>query len=186
MTLSKQRAMKALLIDLSDSAAVSAKRLIAEIMAFARASGIDQRTLASRAGISAGSLSRLKRAGGCRLATALELARAVGFRRLELTKEPTGRVAAALSARKLSAGRRLPISAKELVRALRSGAPRAAHRAHLRGFFEELPIELVHDVVLDEGLDYARLAALANALGAAGETVDWLAEMAGDRVANAA
>jgi len=178
--------MKAPSIDLSDSAAVCARRLIAEIMAFAREAGIDQGTLASRAGIPAESLSRLKRAGGCRLATALELARAAGFKRLEPTTEPAGRVAASLSARKPSAGRRLPIAAEALVLALRSGEPRDVHRPHLHGFFEELPIELVHDVILDEGLDYERLVTLANALGAEGESIDWLAEMAGDGVADAA
>ncbi len=57
---------------------------------------------------------------------------------------------------------------------------------HLYGFFEELPIEVVHDVILDECLDYAHLASLANKLGAEGETIDWLAEMAGDGLANAA
>ena len=178
--------MTALSIDLTRSGAISAKRLIAEVIAFARENGIDQGTLASRAGISAESLSRLKRAGGCRLGTALELARAAGFRRLELTKESAGRVAASLCARKLSAGRRLPIGAGALVLALRSGEPRDRHRAHLYGFFEELPIEAVHDVILDEGLDYAQLVTLANALGAEGDTIDWLAEMAGDRVADAA
>ncbi len=178
--------MTAVSINLTDSGAISAQRLIAEIIAFARARGIDQGTLASRAGISAESLSRLKKAGGCRLGTALELARAAGFKTLDLTKGPAGRVAASLSARKLSAGRRLPIGAEELVLALRSGEPRDRHRAHLHGFFEELPIEAVHDVILDEGLDYARLVTQASALGAEGDTVDWLAEMAGDRVADAA
>ncbi len=48
-----------------------------------------------------------------------------------------------MSARKLSAGRRLPIDARALVLALRSGEPRDGHRAHLYGFFEELPIEAV-------------------------------------------
>ncbi len=177
--------MTALSIDLTDSGAVSAKGLIAEIVAFAKESGIDQVTLASRAGISAESLSRLKKVGGCRLGTALELARAAGFKTLDLTKQSAGQVATSLVARKLSAGRRLAISAEELVSTLRTGEPRDGHRAHLYGFFEELPIELVHDVVLDEGLDYAHLVSLAGELEAEGETVDWLEEMAGDRVAKA-
>ncbi len=63
--------MTALSIDLTDSGAISAKAFIAKIIAFARESGIDQATLASRAGISAESLSRRKKVGGCRLATAL-------------------------------------------------------------------------------------------------------------------
>ncbi len=178
--------MTALSIDLTDSGAVSAKAVIAEIIAFAREGGIDQVTLASRAGISAESLSRLKKVGGCRLGTALELARVAGFKTLDLTKQSAGQVASSLSASKLSAGRRLPISAEELVLALRTREPQDRYRAHLYGFFEELPIELVHDVILDEHLDYAHLVSLANELRAEGETVDWLAEMAGDSVANAA
>ena len=173
-------------INLTNSGAISAKGLISEIIAFARESGIDQVTLASRAGISAESLSRLKKMGGCRLGTALDLARAAGFKTLDLTNQPASQVASSLSACKLSAGRRLPISAEELVLALRTREPQEGFRAHLYGFFEELPIELVHDVILDERLDYAHLASLANELRAEGETVDWLAEMAGDCVANAA
>ena len=178
--------MTVLSINLTDSGAISAKGLIAQIIAFARESGIDQVTLASRAGISAESLSRLKKMGGCRLGTALELARVAGFMTLDLTNQSVGRVASSLSACKLSAGRRLPISAEGLVLALRNRDSRDRYKAHLYGFFEELPIELVHDVILDEGLDYAQLASVANELRAEGETVDWLAEMAGDSVANAA
>ncbi len=178
--------MNALSIGLTGSGSVSARGLITEIIAFARERGIDQVNLAARAGISAESLSRLKKAGGCRLATALELARVAGFKTLELTEQSADSVAASMSARKLSAGRRLPISAEDLILALQSGAPQEGHRVHLYGFFEELPIEVVHDVILDEDLDYAHLASLANELGAEGETIDWLAEMAGDGLANAA
>ena len=173
-------------INLTSSGAVSAQGLIAEIIAFARKRDVDQTTLAARAGISAESLSRLKKAGGCRLSTALELARVAGFKTLELTEQSPGKVAASMSARKLSAGRRRPISAEDLVLALQTGAPQDGHRVHLYGFFEELPIEVVHDVIIDEGLDYVHLVRLANELGAEGETVDWLAEMAGDGLADAA
>ena len=173
-------------INLTGSGAVSAQGFIAEIIAFARDGGVDQGSLAARAGISAESLSRLKKAGGCRLATALELARVVGFKTLEFTEQSADKIVASMSARKLSAGRRRPISAEELVLVLQTGAPQDGHRAHLYGFFEELPIEVVHDVILDEGLDCAHLASLAKELGAEGDTVDWLAEMAGDGLAHTA
>ncbi len=178
--------MTALSISLTGSGGVSAQGFIEGIITFARERGVDQATLAARAGISAESLSRLKKAGGCRLATALELARVAGFKTLELTEQSADSVAASMAARKLSAGRRLPISAEDLILALRTGAPQEGHRAHLYGFFEELPIEVVHDVILDEGLDYAHLASLAKELGAEGDTIDWLAEMAGDGLADAA
>ena len=169
--------------DLAGSGDRAARRLVAEIIRFAKARGDDQGALAARAGISGEILSRLKRSGGGRLATVLALARAAGFKTLELTEQSAGHVAASLAARKLSAGRRLPIAADELVLALRTGSPQGGHRAHLYGFFEELPIELVHDTIMDEGLDYAHLARLAREFGAEGETIDWLAEMAGDRLA---
>ncbi len=178
--------MTKLSVDLSESGAISAQRVIELIVAFAGERGIDQATLAERAGISAESLSRLKKAGSCRLTTALELTRAAGFRTLDLTAPVTGRVAASIAARKLSAGRRLPISAEELVSALASGEFEEQHMVHLYGFLEELPIEPVHDVILDENLDYARLVLLAHKLGVEGDTVDWLEEMAGDRMAHAA
>jgi DNA-binding XRE family transcriptional regulator len=178
--------MPELSINLSESGAYTPRRLIARIIAVARESGMDQATLASRAGISAEALSRLKKTGGCRLGTAFELARVAGFTTLELTKPTAGHVALSLSARKLSAGRRLPISAEELVLALRTGESRDGQKAHLYGFFEELPIELVHDVALDEHLDYAHLHDLAKELGAEGETVDWLEDMADDGMAHAA
>ena len=173
-------------ISLTGSGRISAQRLIEEIIALAKERGIDQATLAADAGISAESLSRLKKAGGCRLATALDLARAAGFGSIQLTKQAIDKVAASMAARKLSAGRRLPISAEELVLALQSDAPQAEFRAHLCGFFEELQIELVHDVVLDHKLDYTQLVRLAKELGAEGETIDWLTEMAGDGLAHAA
>ncbi len=94
--------------------------------------------------------------------------------------------AALLVARKLNAGRRRAIAPADLTAALRSGKPAKALRAHLGGFFEEIPIELVHDTILEEGLDYDRLVGLAGELGIAGETVDWLEEMAGDSLAASA
>ena len=120
------------------------------------------------------------------MATALALARAAGLRKLEISEEPSANLAATIAARKLSAGRRLPITAEELVLALASSEPQKKHVAHLYGFFEELPIESVHDVVLDEGLDYAHLTALANNLAAKGETVEWLEDMARDSLADVA
>ena len=173
-------------INLAGSGPVAAQELIVAIMRLAKERGIDQLTLAQRAGISAESLSRMKKAGGCRLSTALDLARAAGLGTLALSEPPRPKVAASIAARKLSAGRRLPISAGELVRALSADAPPIQYRAHLCGFFEELPIDLVHDVILDDELDYGHLVWLAKELETEGETLDWLTEMAGDSLADAA
>ena len=55
-------------------------RLLAEILAAARAQGLDQRRLAARAGLSPFTISRLKRQGDASLATLDRLAAAVGLR----------------------------------------------------------------------------------------------------------
>jgi hypothetical protein len=86
---------------------------------------------------------------------------------------PAGYSAARVCARKLSAGRRTPITADELVAALRADEIPAQCRAHIFGFFEELPIGTVHEVILDERLDFAHLAKVARHLGAEGTTVEW-------------
>ncbi len=164
----------------------AARDLIAAVVDHARGRGVDQATLARRAGISPESLSRLKREGRCRLSTALDLALAAGLTRLDLVAEPARPRSAGVCAQKLSAGRRAPISTAELVHALSTGRVLRRHRGHLCGFFEELPIELVHDVILDEGLEYAQLLALANKIDAEGETIEWIEEMAGDGLAGAA
>ena len=167
--------------------------LVDQILGFARARGMDQRALAERAGISPETLSRIKQHGGCRLSTALALAHAAGLRRIALDQRgraPTGPsnapprgVAASIAARKLSAGRRQPITPSALVRALTRGAVTPENHPHLLGFFEELPVESVHDVVLDHALDFGQLLALARTLGAEGEVVAWIEEMAGHSVA---
>jgi DNA-binding XRE family transcriptional regulator len=175
--------MKTHSVVLTRSGSSAARDLVDQILSFARQHSIDQATLARRAGISPETLSRLKKTGRCRLATALDLAHAAGLGQLEMMERSAARVAASIAARKLSAGRRLPITAEELVQALAASKPPRELKAHLCGFFEELPIESVHDVVLDERLDYDHLAALAHELGAEGETVEWLEEMARDSVA---
>lgn len=155
-----------------------AAKAINQIILHARAAGIDQSTLARRAGISPEALSRLKKAGRCRLSTALALAESAGLTHLELREEQTVRSAAEIAARKLSAGRRKAIEAVRLIRCLAGQSVSADYKPHIFGFFEELPLELVHDVILDEALNFAGLASLATSLGAEGETVDWLEEMA--------
>ena len=120
------------------------------------------------------------------------MARAAGLKRIILKPEPAAdvapaeRSAATVCARKLSAGRRTPIAADELVAALRADEVPAPHHAHVFAFFEELPIDLVHEVILEEGLDFAHLAKLAGRLGAEGKTSEWIEDMADDGVAPAA
>ena len=163
-----------------------ARELVNGIIEFGRSCGIDQATLAARAKVAPETLSRLKKTGNCRLTTLFALARAAGLRRVELLNTEHQHSAAQICAQKLSASRRLPITTVELLAALTSRKPQNRHCSHLLGFFEELPLAAVHDVILDEALDYGHLFALAASVGAEGETVDWLAEMADDGVAHAA
>ena len=159
----------------------TASGFIGTILSAANKQGIDQRTLAARAGIKAETLSRLKRKGNCRLETALNLAHVVG---LAFLPTPIKRRSAApIAARKLSAGRPRPIKADDLVSILASGISKPEFRPHLRGFFEELPIPSIHDVILEEGLDFSKVLNLAVNLGVEGETIEWLTDMAGDSVA---
>lgn len=175
--------MNTISIHLINSENVSAKDFIDRVIAFARKQGVDQATLAVRSGISPESLSRLKKQGGCRLTTALRLASSAGFKKIDIIEQPTTNIAASIAARKLSAGRRVSITAEELIFALVSGKPKNKHKVHVLGFFEELPIASAHDVILDEGLNYKHLVSIANKLGAEGETIEWLKEMACDSLA---
>ncbi len=54
--------------------------LLDQILAAARTAGLDQRALAARAGLSAGTLSRLKTQSDASVATLNRLAQAVGLR----------------------------------------------------------------------------------------------------------
>lgn len=162
-----------------------ARRLVLAIIRRARAAGIGQAELARAAGISPEALSRLKREGRCRLTTALALAEAAGFEQVVLAAGPPAGSAASVAAKKLGASRRRDISVEALIRALSGAGTAVLPLAHLVGFFEELPLELVHDVALDEGLNYEVLARLADQVGAEGEIVEWLKEMAGHGVAQA-
>ena len=166
-----------------------------QILAHAKSLGLSGRELAEAAGLCPETVSRLRRAADCRLGTVKRLAAAAGLklelrpRRPDAARKRTG-PAARLAARKLSAGRRREISAEQLVAAIR--APEAAEpwTAHLHGLLEELPVETLHDIVLDGDLGFADLLRLAERLDVAGETagetLDWLEEMAGDGVAQAA
>jgi len=162
-----------------------AEMLVKQIIQHARDTGIDQAELARRAGISAESLSRLKNGGRCRLATALGLAQAAGFSEILLTIRETERSAASVAVRKLNSGRQQEITVQALIEALGKADSLGLPLAHFFGFFEELPLELVHDVILDEGLDFGVLAAFARKIGAEGEIVEWLEEMASYSMANA-
>lgn len=88
------------------------------------------------------------------------------------------RSAASIAARKLSSGRRQNITSNQLIEHIKGTRKDPEFQAHLFGFFEELPLEMVHDVALDENIDFVLLASVAKEIGAEGETVEWIEEMA--------
>ena len=166
---------------------------LATILAEAGRLKLSGEALASAAGIRPETLSRLRRAEDCRLSTLRRLASAVGLSvevlpyRAEASR--AGR-ALRLAARKLSAGRRQAISATDLETAIRDPEAGTRWPGHLAGLLEELPIELLHDLVIEGTTSFEALSRLADRLGltAAGEkegTIAWIEEMAGDRVASA-
>jgi len=170
--------MSSLSFQIGDPSGNAPTEIVNEIIQLAKANGLDQATLAAKSGITPESLSRLKKEGRCRLSTVLSLARAAGLSHLEL-REPENRKSAVLvAARKLSSGRRREIDSIALLQYLSGEQEEQSFTAHLIGFFEELPVELIHDIVLDEGLTFSNLASLAKRIGAEGETVDWIQEMA--------
>jgi hypothetical protein len=57
---------------------------------------------------------------------------------------------------------------------------------HLRRLFEKLPVETLHDMVLDGDVRFVDLLHHAERLEVAGENVDWLKEMVGEGVVQAA
>src|SRR3546814_9937370 len=76
------------------------------------------------------------------------------------------------------------ITAHEFVACLRTAAPDPRFVPHMRGFFEEVPIEIIHNLVLDGVTSFRELRTAAGHWEHANnETVTWIKEMAGFEVA---
>lgn len=161
-------------------------REIDHIMSVAAERGLRRGQLAAKAGLPAETLSRLLRKDDCRLETLRKLADALGLEIALVSKRRVRDAALTLAAKKLSAGRRREIAPAELAAVLSGRGDWRPWRGHLYGLLEELPIESVHDLVIGGHATFPRLLAIANELGAEGETVAWIKEMAGDGVAPAA
>lgn len=85
----------------------------------------------------------------------------------------------ALAIAEINAPRPIPIDRETLLIALRSRAPISAWAPHVRAFLEELPIELVHDIVLSGALSFEELATAIQVWECPdADTATWIAEMA--------
>lgn len=155
------------------------RKLVADIIDVGRSHGLSAGDIAVRAGIAPANLSRVRRTGHFnadtleRLLTAARAEVSVTARRGPKSRTLT------MVARKLNAGRREHISADELRRLLLRFQPSAtAERAfsHLVGVVEELPIEQVHDLVIENDASLPALKRIADYVEGEGPTVDWINE----------
>jgi len=85
-----------------------------------------------------------------------------------------------MAVRQINASCPEKIDADTLIKSLKTGEREEKWKPHLWAFLEELPIPLVHDVVLSTTLTFEELA---NAIEIweclDGPTTDWIREMAG-------
>jgi hypothetical protein len=73
-----------------------------------------------------------------------------------------------------------------LIGAIKHEAQATNWSAHLAGLLEEMPIETLHDLVLDGDASFDDLVRLARNLHLEGPTIDWIREMAGNIVGSVA
>jgi hypothetical protein len=79
----------------------------------------------------------------------------------------------------INAPRPHPIDAETLLRCLRLRRPLDEWRPHVRAFLEEIPVELLHDIVLDRYITIAELERSIAIWGARDcDNVEWIKEMA--------
>lgn len=138
--------------------------------------GLAAGDLAARAGLSPGNLSRIRSSGKFNADTLERLLAAAG---VELAVVPKTRRSTALEGAviKLNAGRRHHLSAGELKRLLTRFRPSAgAERAfsHLVGVIEELPVELVHDLVIEGSATLPALARIVAYIDGEGDVAAWI------------
>jgi len=156
------------------------KTLISDIVAMGRARGLTAADLAARAGISPSNLSRIRTAGRFNADTLERLLGAVDGM-VEVRPRAPRRTARTLDfvARKLDAGRREQLGTARLRRLLTHfRASAAADRAfsHLIGIIEEVPIEQIHDLVIEGDASLRALKRIADFVGGEGPTVAWIDE----------
>ena len=82
----------------------------------------------------------------------------------------------------INAPRPRPLDAEAFVSCLKATDSDPRFLPHMRALFEEIPIELLHNLVLDGVTDFDELAAAAETWGCAdAESVAWIREMAAFR-----
>jgi hypothetical protein len=89
-----------------------------------------------------------------------------------------------LATREVNAPRPEPIDEATLIACLRSRSIDRRWTPHVRAFLEELPVEMIHDVVLEKHVTFRELKSAAEIWGKLdGENIAWIEEMAAHRMA---
>jgi len=154
-------------------------KLLEDIVGIARARGLTAKDVAERAGIAPSNLARIRRTGRYDADT---LERLLGAVDCDLRPAPRPlRAARALPlvCGKLNAGRREILREDELRRLLTKFRPsKAADRAysHLVGVIEEIPLEQVHDLVLQGDASLSSLKRISDFVEGEGPVADWIDE----------
>jgi len=155
------------------------EKLIEQLIAAGSENGFKAGDIAARAGISPASLSRIRKSGRFNADTLERLLSAVDCE-ISVTQraKPQDQTLSAIVT-KLNASRREHVSVGEMRNLLTNFRPSAsAERAfsHLVGIVEELPLEQVHDLILQGTATLPALRRIAAYVDGQGPTVRWINE----------
>lgn len=154
-------------------------QLIEQVIEAGRQRGLSASDIAARAGILPANLSRVRKTGKYSADTLERLLAAVdGETRVTVAAAKPARTLP-MVCKKLNAGRRRQLTQETLRRLLTRFRPsRRASGAfsHLIGVMEELPLEQVHDLVIEGDATLPSLKRIAEYTQAEGATADWIDE----------
>ncbi len=154
-------------------------RIIEQVIEAGRERGLSAGDIAVRAGISPPNLSRIRKTGRFNADTLERLLAAIDGD-IRVTVRPGKSIRTLpLICKKLNAGRREHLSPETLRHLLTRFRPSAKARrafSHLVGIVEELPLEQVHDLVIEGDATLPSLKRIADYVEAEGPTAEWIDE----------
>ncbi len=154
-------------------------RIIEQVIEAGRERGLSAGDIAVRAGISPPNLSRIRKSGRFNADTLERLLAAIdGDIQVSVRPGKSSRTLPMIC-KKLNAGRREQLTPDALRRFLMRFRPSARARnafSHLVGIVEELPLEQVHNLVIEGDAALPALKRIADYVEAEGATADWINE----------